>query len=362
LVAAVIRVHLNAEDLLRVRFASHPAPLIELGHALAALHRSDPVFTGWRHRARAQLPLPARPLLNLIPGSATGPLFLDPVSTSVEEGLQLVQQAPPAFITAELQRVTGTARPPSWVRMLAEQDRQSWHDLIGALRLAHQRLIASHSPHVWGGFRSERAWRGRLMAELGVQGALATLHPAIGWDATVLQIQTPKELDFYPRGAGVTLLPSIFWTGRPQIGHHPDGSVVIVYPALTPLPILQQASSDHSDPLGALLGRTRAAVLRLTAGERTTTGLASELAISAATVSGHTKALRAAGLIVTTRAGKAVQHSVTPLGSMLLDNAASSSGARQPGQTAPGCNPSSPEEQPSPGSSATCGCPPWSLE
>jgi DNA-binding transcriptional ArsR family regulator len=336
----VIRVHLNAEDLLRIRFASHPAPLIELGHALAALHRSDPVFTGWRRRARAQLPRPARPLLDLIPGSAAGPLFLDPVSTSVEEGLQLVRQASPAFITAELQRITGTTRPPSWVRMLAEQDRQSWRDLIRAQRLAHQSLIVGNWQQVWGGFRAERAWRGRLMAELGVQGALATLHPAISWDATVLQIRTPKELDFYPRGAGVTLLPSVFWTGRPQIGHHPDGSIVIVYPALTPLPILQQAPRDHGNPLGELLGRTRAAVLRLTVRPRTTTDLASELAISAATVSGHTKALRAAGLIVTTRAGKAVQHLVTPLGSMLLDSAAASFDARQPGRIAPGRNPS----------------------
>jgi DNA-binding MarR family transcriptional regulator len=88
--------------------------------------------------------------------------------------------------------------------------------------------------------------------------------------------------------------------------------------------------------------------LRLTVGARTTTDLASELAISAATVSGHTKALRAAGLIVTTRAGKAVQHSVTPLGSMLVDNAVSSCDARQPGHTAPGRNPSLPHEQPGP--------------
>jgi predicted MarR family transcription regulator len=35
-------------------------------------------------------------------------------------------------------------------------------------------------------------------------------------------------------------------------------------------------------------------------------------------VSAHTKTLRAAGLIVATRAGKAVPHSITPLGDRLL--------------------------------------------
>ncbi len=104
-----------------------------------------------------------------------------------------------------------------------------------------------------------------------------------------------------------------------RVGEHPDGSTVIVYPALTPLPLIDEAVGD---PAGALLGRTRAAVLRLTAREHTTTELASELGVSAATVSGHTKTLRDAGLIVTTRAGKAVLHSLTPLGGRLLEGAA----------------------------------------
>jgi DNA-binding transcriptional ArsR family regulator len=53
--------------------------------------------------------------------------------------------------------------------------------------------------------------------------------------------------------------------------------------------------------------------------QRTTTELARELGVSPAAVSGHTKALRAAGLIVSVRAGKSVLHSATPLGSRLLD-------------------------------------------
>lgn len=102
------------------------------------MHRRDPAFVGWRRRAAAGLPAAARPLLELMPGSATGPLFLDPVSTSLAEGLDLVQQAPTAFVAAELRRVSGTRRPPPWVHMMAERDRESWRDLDRALRLAHQ--------------------------------------------------------------------------------------------------------------------------------------------------------------------------------------------------------------------------------
>lgn len=315
----MIRVHLTAEDLLRVRFASHPAPLIELGHALAAMHRHDLALAGWRRAAAAGFPPPARPLLELIPGSATGPLFLDPVSTSLGEGLDLVHRAPARLVTSELQRVTGSRRPPPWMRMLADRDTESWRDLDRSLRLAYQHLLAGSWPRVWSGFRADLAWRGRLIAEHGVQAALSALHPTVTWNGTMLQIAAPRELEFRPSGAGITLLPSVLWTGRPMIGAHPDGSTAIVYPALTPLPLIDQASGD---PVSELLGRTRAAVLRLTCRDSTTTELASELGVSAATVSGHTKTLRDAGLIVTARAGKAVLHSLTPLGSRLLEGAA----------------------------------------
>jgi hypothetical protein len=96
----VIRVHLTAQDLLRTRFATHPAPLIEVGHALAALHRRDPVLASWRRAAANGFPSTARPLLELVPPSATGPLFLDPVSASLVEGLDLVQSASASFVRA----------------------------------------------------------------------------------------------------------------------------------------------------------------------------------------------------------------------------------------------------------------------
>jgi DNA-binding transcriptional ArsR family regulator len=315
----VIRVHLTAQDLLRTKFATHPAPLIEVGHALAALHRRDPVLASWRRAAASGFPGAARPLLELVPPSATGPLFLDPISTSLGEGLDLVQSAPASFVQAEMERITGPRRPPLWMQNLAERDPETWRDLDRALRLAYEHLLMRDWPRVWSGFRAELAWRGRLIAERGVQAALSSLHPSISWSGPVLQIRALTDRDMYPRGAGITLLPAMLWTGRAMIGDHPDGSTVIVYPALTPLPLIDVGAAD---PVSELLGHTRAAVLRLTCHDHTTTELASELGVSAATVSGHTKTLREAGLIVTSRAGKAVLHSLTPLGGRLLEGVA----------------------------------------
>ncbi|WP_341865466.1 transcriptional regulator [Kitasatospora cheerisanensis] len=67
-----------------------------------------------------------------------------------------------------------------------------------------------------------------------------------------------------------------------------------------------------------MIGPTRTELLHLLAEDRTTSELARRLRVSAATVSAHTAALRGAGLISTTRAGKAVLHHRTALGSLLL--------------------------------------------
>lgn len=314
----MLRVHLTAEDLLKVRFASHPAPLAEIGLAVAALQRRDPVFRNWRRSAAAQLPIAARPLLDLVPPSATGPIFLDPVTTGLAEGLELVRAAPAPLVSTELRRVRGARPPTPWLRSLAERDREAFGELDLALRLAHHHLTADAWPRILTAFRAELAWRSRLIAELGVQAALSTLHPSISWNGTVMQVEGGDERDIHPRGGGLTLMPSPLWTGRALLAPQPDGSVLVVYPALTSLPLVDAPAGD---PLADLLGHTRAAILKLTFTERSTGELARELGISAATVSGHTKTLRAAGLIVSIRDGKAVYHCLTPLGDRLLNSA-----------------------------------------
>ena len=313
----MLRVHLTAEDLMRTKFASQPAPLVEVENALAAMRGQDAIFRSWRRAAVAGSPPAVRTLLGLVPAAPPGLSFLDPVTTGLAEGLELVQQASTALVLSELERVSPAGQPATWMRLLAARDRQTWRDLDQALRLAHQHLIRDDWPRIHSSFRAELAWRSRLIAESGVRVALETLHPTISWDGTVLQIRATTDVDFHLGGTGLTLLPSAFWTERPMLADHPDGSTALIYPALTPLPLIDH---DASDPLAGLLGHTRAAVLRLSLVERTTTKLAGELGTSLATVSSHTKALRAAGLIVTTRAGKAVQHLATPLGNRLLDS------------------------------------------
>lgn len=308
----VIRVHVTAEDLLRTRFAAAPAPLTELGMALATLQRRDAIFDRWRRELGPRLPRVARLLFQLVPPTAAGPLFLDPISNGLDDGLDTVLSAPTPFVRSELRRVCAAEQSITpWVRALNERDRDAWQLLAAAVRAGHQAVVSASWPRVWQSFRADVAWRGRLIAGQGLQAALASLHPTVRWNGSTLEVDVDSTLVVRPAGRGMTLLPSAFWTGRPMFGTHPDGSALVVYPSVTPLPLVDGAPGK--EPLADLLGRTRAAVLALAVRGRTTGELARELGLSPATVSEHAKTLRGAGLLVSERAGKAVMHSATPL-------------------------------------------------
>ena len=69
---------------------------------------------------------------------------------------------------------------------------------------------------------------------------------------------------------------------------------------------VQQPAAEHADPLIALVGRTRASLLTTLGLPRTTTQLASQLALSPPAVSQHLKVLKEAGLVTGRRRGRMV--------------------------------------------------------
>lgn len=170
------------------------------------------------------------------------PLFLDPVTARLDDGLEMVQAAPSAFVQHEVRRLAAICPPGPYLRSLAARDRDTWRGLDLALRAARRHLVEEAWPRILTSFHADLTWRSRLVG------------------------------------------------------------------------------GTASDALAKLLGHTRAAILGLLLTEHTTTQIADELEISAATVSGHTKVLRTAGLIATSRAGKSVLHALTPLGARLLSS------------------------------------------
>jgi hypothetical protein len=317
----MLRVHCTPEDLLRVTVADQPMPLLELGLALCMIQRRDPhsVFTPWRRRAGHALPRLARPLLNLVSPQGAGPLFLDPPSLDLAEGLDQILSTSPAQAAAELRAMCSFDRPlTSWVRHLADQDREAWRILEQAVRSAHTNVIAAAWPRLQTGFHAETAWRARILAQQGLRATLAGLSPSARLQGLTLEADFPRNLDITLQGRGIVLQPSLFWDNL-LATFHPDGRLILIYPAVTPLPLRETLSA--ANPLSVLLGATRAQALRLLVQQHTTTDLARELEVSAAAASMQARTLREAGLIVSQREGKAMWHWCTPLGLDLLAHA-----------------------------------------
>lgn len=108
------------------------------------------------------------------------------------------------------------------------------------------------------------------------------------------------------------------WTGHPHVADLPGHPLVLTYPAGRGLPLTPAGADSPDEVLAALVGRTRLDAPHLLADLHTTGGLARRLGVSNATASAHAAALRGAGLITTTRAGRSVPHQRTGPGDLLV--------------------------------------------
>ncbi|MEU6620100.1 helix-turn-helix domain-containing protein [Streptomyces litmocidini] len=311
----MLHIHFTAEDFTRVRFAPRPSPVPELHAALMMLGapHEELLFGRWRGRLLRALPGAAEPLADLAPGG-TAPYFLDVLGETREEGLALIRAARPEFVRSELERVyAGRGAVPPWIRDLhATGGGEAWRVLERAQRAAYEAVLAP----VWGQVqdlhRAEFTRYALTLAERGLGAALTALAPGLR-DGVWEWPGAPREVRL--AGRGLVLLPTFHWRGGPLVQDLPDRPVVLAYPAGGGLPLAP--SGPGEDALAGVLGRTRAELLRVLTEPRTTTELARRLGVSNATASAHAAALRAAGLVTTTRTGRSVHHAPTPLGTLL---------------------------------------------
>ncbi|MFD4375223.1 ArsR/SmtB family transcription factor [Streptomyces sp. NPDC058486] len=305
------------EDLVRVRCAPRPSPVPELHATLLMLGAPhEGVFFGrWRARLLRGLPAASLPLADLAPSGVAPPAFLDVLGETREEGFALIRSARPELVRSELERVYAGRRPaPAWVGALHAGDEEAWRTLGRAQRAAYGAVLAP----VWGRVqdlhRAEFARYAVALAEGGLGAALTGLAPGSRFDGGVWAWPGGYG-EVRLGGRGLVLLPTFHWRGGPLVQDVPGRPVVVAYPAGPGLP---PAPEGPGEALAGVLGATRAALLRGLGGPRTTTELARALGVSAATVSAHTAALRAAGLLTTVRTGRSVHHTRTAVAELLV--------------------------------------------
>ena len=321
----MVRVNFTADDLARTRFSAAPAPLMETEMAWlelrgAGLARGRSRLRPWLREANRVLPGAARPLLDLLGPRPPWPGFLDTSAPDLNEALDVVRATPRSYLRAELDCSWAhrPGRPPGWLRNLADGDAEALEVVVRALRAFHDAVVSPRWAGVVSSFHADVARRMPVLAAGGHQALFDTLHEQLRWRDDGLDregIDAEWELD----GTGLLLIPSAFWTGRPvfAIG---DGNRIgnaLVY-AAQPNGYPSGPDQAGTDHMAALLGPTRAAVLRALAEPRGTAELAYQVGISPASASEHAKVLRDANLIETRRRGRSVQHSLTPFGRTMV--------------------------------------------
>jgi DNA-binding transcriptional ArsR family regulator len=336
---SVLHVHFTGEDLARVRVGAPWGPLAETMFSVATLsgRRPNVLIDGWREAVVDSLGERARPLLAVLhPFAELDVLTLVGESPSIDEGLERLLGVRDDHLRLELEELWDRASgPPSarpWMRDLLRGDFQARRQLVTHIRAYYGSALGPY----WEGVRShlevDRAIRGRIMADGGVDGLLATLHPNVRWRPPVLEVVRPAapgarpdvDREVHLAGRSMILVPSVFCAHPMLCLSTADETLpeLLIYPALRELDDalgLWGNGSSGRLALQALLGRTRALALEATIDPCTTGELARRIGVSAATASHHASVLRQARLINTRRNGSAVLHSITARGAILLD-------------------------------------------
>jgi DNA-binding transcriptional ArsR family regulator len=314
-----------ATDLGRVRVASGPHPMWELILAINSLQSPNlPAgYQAWRADVRRTLG-ERRQLLAaataLVPASGNFPDFFTPPigDRDVEAHLESILSVPRNRLREDLSRTfRHWPKVPRWAQCLHRHGRLE--GVAGVLRDAHAVLVG---PVDQGGFLSVEGDRGRyarLLLEGGTEHLLANLHPSIRWRSPVLEASYPVDRTIGLAGRGLVLTPAHFCWGAPVTFIDAGQPPTLVVPA-GDSPRAPAVASPAVESLGKLLGPTRARLLDALSlsTANSTSGLAARLAVTPAAISQHTKVLREARLISTTRSGLGVRHHLTPLGRELL--------------------------------------------
>ncbi|MGC4746974.1 ArsR/SmtB family transcription factor [Micromonospora sp. DT201] len=290
------RIYFAAEDLSRIRLTTTLGPLAESVFALDLLARpSSVVYQDWRHRVFAA----GRS------GTATTSLLRQRFRP-IPDLLWLLRR--PSGVDDERLRATGLTRT--------------------AVASAVQDFCRIAVVPYWGRARryleSERDAHGRMLVTGGIERLLGMVHAGARWSAPMLELPLERSGDVYLDGRGLALAPSLFLPPRccvlvdTDLPGEPPVLVFPVPPDRRAALMLWHGVEEGDQTLEALLGRTRAGLLRVLTDSHTNGELAERLSISPAGVSQHTAVLRDAGLITSRRDRKTVLHTLTRLGTAVV--------------------------------------------
>ncbi|MGC5329150.1 helix-turn-helix domain-containing protein [Micromonospora sp. DT62] len=326
----MVTIEVGAEALGGIRLAG--SPLWETIGSLVLLgrHRDEVPwpYGAWARRCRID------PEVMALAGSLASvspplPSFLTPPPrpgiSDIAEELDRLRTVPPAEIEADAGELP--AADP-FVRQFA-RDPERCRDRYADLLQAHWE---TNLGEVWGAMRTlveeEALTRGQCLVTDGPRRVLGTLHDRIRWqDDTTLTVAGGPEQAFTAVAEQMVIVPLTFGRHAAMFFVHDPRRVVIAYQVrgASVLSLAQEPRRpvEHpaGDPLGLLIGHSRAALMRAVEVAASTTALAARLGLAASTVSQHLSTLMASGMVDRRRQGNRVLYQASPLGAALVREA-----------------------------------------
>lgn len=321
----MIRVQMQAADLVRMRFAY--SPLIELTESAYMINagRINLIHRAWFASVRDGLRRIDMTLVRaVVPSSAYLASFLRmgavDTMTTIEQQLQQVADCPVDVFRAELEKAWGKDPMPRPAQRLIAEGAAGPRQLADALMQYWTVAIEPYWPHIRTVLDGDVAYRAAQLARGGIHTMLPDLHHRLEFVDHALQMDTPvNNIDHDLQGTGLLLVPSVFaWPFLVfSVDTDPPG---VIYGArgIGELWAATEITEAGDDALGELFGPRRAAILISVAAPKSTTELARELRQSPSAVSSHLAILRRNGLVTSRRDGRRVLYLRTPLATSVV--------------------------------------------
>jgi DNA-binding transcriptional ArsR family regulator len=325
----IIQIRMSVADLGRARFAYSPLAEVTESLYLLASGRLPALHQDWFATVRGRLSKVDLALLSaVVPARRViaDCLFAGAVdrTTTIEQQLRTLADTPADRLSKELSEVWHGERMPDRARELLADGPAGPRRLADVLWDYWSVALEPHWPAMRAVLDDDVAYRATELTKGGVATMLTGLHQDISVHDELLRIRKKRFDDFLEErdlaGVGLMLVPSVFvWP-----------SVVFAVSAFGP-PSLTYAArgvgnlagdgdlTTDEDALGALLGRSRAAILVTLALPHSTTELSLKLGQSPSSVSQHLSVLRRSGLVTSWRSGRRVLYRRTDLATSIVE-------------------------------------------
>ncbi|MEU4067295.1 DUF5937 family protein [Streptomyces wedmorensis] len=321
----MIEIIFGPDDLTRIRFAR--SPLEELVHSVPVLAgtRRTVVHRPWLEFATGRVRgLDLRVLRALAQGPRIVPDFLAPPPEALTgvfgDELEAIAATPGAVVRTALEELGEGDRLPAVLRPLYEDPERELPGVVDTMAAYWRAAVEPVWPRLRALHDADIAHRAGQLTTGGLAKVFDDLHPEARYEVDRLLVDKPAHSARRSAGgAGLLLVPCVFAWPRLLVLHNEPYQPTLTY---SPRGIgrlwTEERAGATAEPLGELVGRSRAALLAHLDLPLSTSQLAAYLDLTSAAVSQHLSVLRRCRLVTSRRSGRWMLHQRTPLAGELL--------------------------------------------